>query len=754
MKARGAILALLIFLISQTSVPAQMRNIRGVAVTIDEKGKKTPTEGVVIQAPRPGVGTKTDSLGLFLLRVPDSTKIIVASFIGYTPDTISLKPGINDLSFTLQTPHSLSQVVVQDKLKSTEIGTTGIINSEKIGMGELQKAACCNLSESFTTTPSIDQVFTDAVTGYKQIRLLGLMGQYSLITTENIPDFRGLLAVTGLSFIPGAWIEGIQITKGAGSVVNGFESFAGQINVELKKPFDGETWFFNSYQSTQGHTEVDINYRRKRNKRLATNLMAYANAQWLKLDQNFDHFLDQPLGKQVNILNRWIYTAPNGWMCQAGVKFLYTDGTGGEWNYKAGDPQVAGNPWGYQFTTLRFEDWAKIAKVFEKPGTSIGLQLSNVNYDQDSKYGPREYIGLENSIYANLIFQTYINNSSNIIKLGASAMLDNYQEQFALVNYDRNEKVPGVFAEYTHNFTENFNVMMGLRTDYNNYYGAFATPRLHLRYAPFKRTVIRASLGRAERTANIFAENMGFMVGNRQFDIVNPIAGKPYGLDPEIAWNTGANLVHKFRIGLREAVFTLDYYYTWFQDQVVVDVNTPDFVFFYNLHGRSFASSFSAQLDYELIHNLNIRLAYRYYNVMTSYQGIQLNTYVLEEKPLIPASRAFTNFDYQTRNKWKFDLTVQYISTQRTPGIVHNHGGLIPPKPNYSPSYVQVNCQVTKVLSDMFELYLGGENLTDFMQHDAIVDPSNPYAHDFDASMIWGPMMGRNVYIGARYKIK
>ena len=738
-----------LLLTTTTAFAQKSRDVQGTVSIKNDKGEKEFIAGAIVSIPHTEIGTQTAIDGKFQLTVPDSNCLLIVSYIGYIADTIILTPDIKNLAIELIMPHNLKEVAVKEKLKSTELSLINPIQTEMIGQQELQKAACCNLSESFVTTPSIDVVFTDAVTGYKQIRLLGLMGQYALITQENIPNMRGLAAITGLTFTPGSWIESMQLSKGTGSVVNGFESFAGQLNVELKKPFSGELWFFNVYQSTQGRSEVNAIYRHKFNNCLSSNLMVYATSQWLKTDQNKDHFLDQPLGSQINILNRWVYSGKDGWMFQVGVKFLYADGIGGEWNYKKGDPQIPGNPWGYQFTTIRLEDWAKIAKVFsQRPGTSIGLQLSNINYSQDAIYGPREYIGIQNSVYANLIFQTYINNTNHIIKTGTSGILDIYNEQFAMINYQRTEKVPGVFCEYAYTYSDKFNMVAGLRGDYNNIYGAFATPRLHLRYAPFKRTVIRASIGRAQRTANIFAENAGFMAGNRQFNIENPQAGKAYGLNPEVAWTSGANITHKFKIGFHDAALSIDYYYTYFQNQVVVNLDEPGFLIFSNLSGKSFANSCSAQFDYEMIHNLNLRLAYRYYKVMTTYDGI------LKEKPLVPANRAFINLDYETHNKWKFDYNIQWISTQRTPGITHNHGGLDPGGVNQSPSYFQMNTQITKVFSDIFEAYIGGENLTNYMQHDAIVNAANPYAQNFDASMIWGPMMGRNIYIGIRYKIK
>ena len=291
------------------------------------------------------------------------------------------------------------------------------------------------------------------------------------------------------------------------------------------------------------------------------------------------------------------------------------------------------------------------------------------------------------------------------------------------------------------------NVVAGLRGDYHNIFGAFVTPRLHVRYAPFKQTSIRASIGRAQRTANILAENIGYMASNRVFLFNGTSPGNPYGLDPEVAWNTGVNLTQKFQLDYRDGAVSVDYYYTDFKNQVVVDVEDAHNVEFYNLNGSSFAHSFQTQFDYEIIHNLDLRLAYRWYDVKTTYKG------VLKERPLVAAHRAFANIGYETRNKWKFDYTVQWISQKRVPSL-HNHDYSTFDPEFYSPSFWQMNAQVSKTFGEDFEVYVGGENLTNFMQHHPIIGAHHPYDVGFDASMIWGPVMGRNVYAGLRYKIR
>ena len=735
-----------LFLLLPICVLAQnTRHISGVIHGIDNKGKKDLLTGAIIELPGAGIGTQSDAEGKFMLMMPDSATRLVVSYIGYRNDTVRLKPGVDELNIEITQEHKLKEVVVSHRQKSTEMGLLGTIKTEKIGKKELFKAACCNLSESFETTPSVDVAFTDAVTGYKQIMMLGLAGSYTLITRENIPDVRGLASVTGLTFTPGTWIEGMQLSKGSGSVINGYEGMAGQINVELQKPFEGEKWFMNMYQSTEGRSEVNLNYRHKISEKLGTNLLLHATSQWLKVDQNKDGFIDQPLGNQFSGINRWYYDASRGWEFQGGIKGIYTDNVGGQWAFTKGMEQVAGNPWGYTASIRRLEEWAKIAKIFtQRPATSVGLQLSNIYHDQESDYGVRQYLATQRSFYANLIFQSYINNTNHIIKVGLSSVVDQYNETFDNQKFTRNEVVPGVFTEYAYNYNDKFNMVAGLRGDYDNLYGAFATPRLHLRYAPFKKTAIRASVGRAQHTANIFAENIGLMASNRHFIILSGDQGKAYGLNPEVAWNTGVNITQKFTLDYREGSISVDYYYTRFQNQVVVDEEYPGFVQFYNLQGQSFAHSFQVQLDYELLHNFNVRLAYRYYDVETDYQNTGL-----KQKPLIPANRAFTNLDYETKNGWKFDYTLQWIGEKRLFGM--EHGGFIVKN---SPQYIQMNAQITKAINKDLDIYLGGENLTNFMQHGDIISPEDPFAANFDASQIWGPVMGRNIYVGIRLKIK
>jgi outer membrane receptor for ferrienterochelin and colicin len=725
------------------------RQVTGTVSGMEKGGKVQLLTGAVLSTLDQKTGTQTDETGSFTITVPDDAMVLYISYVGFMPDTLEI-PADNKMDIVLQETKSMKEVVVRKRRKGTEMSMLTTLKTEIISERELLKAACCNLSESFETTPSVDVAFTDAVSGYKQIQMLGLAGPYTLITRENIPDTRGLASITGLTFTPGTWIEGMQLSKGTGSVVNGYESVAGQINIELQKPFEDKEpkWLLNAYQSTQGRSEGNLVYRHQFNKALSSNLMLHGKSQWARVDMNGDGFMDQPLDKQFVGLNRWFWFGPKGWEVQGGVKGSYISNTGGQKDYKEGGEQIVGKPWGYEMDIERIEGWAKIGKMFQgMKGTSIGLQLSGVHHGQDALYGTRTYGATQNAFYTNLIFQTLLGNTNHVLKTGLSNMIDNYNENFGAQQFQRNEVVPGAFAEYSYSFKEKLNVVAGLRGDYHNIFGAFATPRLHVRYAPFKQTAIRASVGRAQRTANIISENMSFLASNRNYIFQSTEAGKPYGMNPEVAWNYGVNLTQKFQLDYRDGAISLDFYHTDFENQVVVDMEDAHSVKFYNLDGKSFANSFQAQFDYELIHNLDLRLAYRWYDVKSTYSG------VLKDKPLIAAHRAFANVGYETKNKWKFDYTIQWIGSKRVPSL-HDHvnGGV--GQEFQSPSFWQMNAQVSKGWGENFEVYVGGENLANYMQHHAIIGAQNPYDVGFDASAIWGPVMGRNIYGGFRYKIK
>ncbi len=722
--------------------------VKGVVLESDKKGVFTPLVGASVVWLGTGNGTVTDTTGVFRIKHDGTSSRLIISYTGYRADTLAVTD-MKELKIILATDKQLGEIVVNAKQRSTYISAINPIRTQIMTDKELFKAACCNLSESFETNPSVDVSYNDAVTGSKQIQLLGLSGNYTQLTVENLPGPRGIATPLGLNSIAGPWVESIQLTKGIGSVANGYESIAGQINVELKKPENSEKLYANAYINDFGKTDLNLNLSKKIGKKWSTGLLLHDDFLTNKqLDFNKDGFRDLPTGNQFGLINRWKYEDGKGFITQFGVKVLNDRRTGGEVDYNPNTDKYTTNKYGLGINTERYEAFAKIGYVFpEKKYKSIGLQLSAIDHKQDSYFGLTTYNAKQQNFYANLIYQSIINTTAHKFRTGISFLHDKYNEDFKTVNYKRTENVPGAFFEYTYTPSDKVSVIAGIRGDYNNLFGFFATPRLHFRYEPIKGTTIRLSAGRGQRTANIFAENTSVFVSSRQVNVINAERGKAYGLNPEVAWNKGISIDQKFKLFHNDGMFSVDFFRNDFNNQVVVDLENPREVKFYNLQGKSYSNSFQAELNIEPIKKLEVRLAYRYFDVKTTYSGNLL------QRPLIASNRAFANLAYAT-NGWKFDYTINYNGKKRIPDTETNP--VQHQREKYSPDFVLMNAQISKTVGKKhpIDFYIGGENLTNYFQKNVIVAAGQPFSPYFDASLVWGPVTGRMFYAGMRFKLK
>ncbi|MEZ4852743.1 TonB-dependent receptor domain-containing protein [Flavobacterium sp.] len=701
------------------------------------------------------IGTTADTKGLFSLSKTPTTNALVISFIGFETQVVNITT--NDfITIQLKETKTLNELEITKIRKSTENSLYSAINVQKMGHKELLKAACCNLSESFSTNPSIDVNFSDAVTGNKQIKMLGLTSPYILMAEENIPSVRGASQAYGLSFIPGTWVESIQITKGAGSVINGYESISGQINYELLKPFQGEPFFLNLYGSMDSRYELNTHFTQQFSDQLSSSVFIHGNTRNVKNDNNNDGFLDNPLGKQINILNRWQYNnAEKGWVSFLNLRYLRDDKNSGQVNFNPDVDRLTTNFWGSEITTERFEISNKTGYVFpDEPYKSIGFQNSFQAHKQDSYFGLNQYNIHQKSYYSNLIYNSIISNTKNKFATGINFSYDAYDEFVAfnfVQDFSRIDNSIGTFFEYTYDNLDNFSLVVGTRIDNHNRLGTFITPRLHLRYNPWHDAVIRASAGRGKRAANIFAENQSLFASSRNFSILNN-DGKIYGLDAEIAWNYGMSFIQKFKLWNMESEFVLDYYRTDFQQRAVVDLDySPQQVVFHNLNGASFANSFQAEFSIMPFTHFNIKTAYKYYDVQTEYLTGKL------EQPLQAKHRFFANVAYETHildkgQQWKFDFTYNWLGKQRLPTTQTNPSQYR--LANYSSAFATLNAQITRTFSSTFEVYIGGENIGNYKQKNAIIQAENPFGTYFDSSMIYGPVFGQMYYAGLRFKIK
>ncbi|MET1258979.1 TonB-dependent receptor [Flagellimonas sp. DF-77] len=743
------ILGLLIALqISVFTVGAQEK-IEGMVMEANDAGKHIGLAGANVYWLNSPIGTITNDEGLFSIPYSKEYDRLVISFVGFETDTITIESP-RMVHHWLRPSNQLDEVVVEkkrDALQKTFLSSQNVVT---INSAELLKAACCNLSESFETNPAIDVNFNDALTGTKQIQMLGLTSPYLLITQENIPMVRGASQIYGLTFTPGTWVESIQITKGAGSVINGFESISGQINTELVKPFTDNPIFVNGYANLNGRLELNAHFNKVLSDKWSTGLYLHGNQRTVEVDNNDDGFLDVPLADQINIQNRWQFQdAEKGWIGFLNLRFLNDEKQVGQTIFNPDTDRFTINAWGSEIDTRRYDASVKLGYVFpELPFQSVGFQAAYSNHRQESYFGFNRYDIDHESLYSNVIFNSIIGNTKHKFKTGFSLAYDSYDELANNVIYQRVDNSAGAFFEYSFDDLEKVSLTAGLRVDSHNRIGEFVTPRFHIRYTLWELGSLRGSFGIGRRVPNFFAENQQLFGSARSIQLVGN-GGNVYGLDAEKATNFGISFLQGFNLFDRPGNISIDFYRTDFQNQVVVDWENPREILFTNLDGDSYANSLLIELNHEILPKLEVRTAYKFYDVKTQYQTGLL------QRPLTARNRFFANLGYETDvtdqgSQWRFDYTLHVVGPQRLPSTAAN------PIPlqlgDFSAGYSLMNAQVTKVFSKKFEIYLGGENLTAERQQGPVLSAGNPFSENFDTSIVYAPILGRMIYAGFRFK--
>ncbi|MBC8486964.1 MAG: TonB-dependent receptor [Bacteroidetes bacterium] len=732
------------------------QEIHGYVYELDKNKKEVAIPGVNVYWENTSKGISTNAEGHFELMYPEKANQdhynLVISFIGYKNDTLLIErkqlkkkknDGDNDdhehLKIILSLNMELQEIEIISKASGTHYSRINPILTSEITGAELQKAACCNLSESFETNASVDVSYSDAISGAKQIKLLGLAGMYSQILIENLPNLRGLATSYGLGYIPGNWMESIQISKGTSSVKNGYESISGQINVEFKKPDSDEKFFFNTYINNFGKLEGNINSAVKVNDNWSTILLVHGENLQNKIDNNGDNFLDIPLMKQYNVLNRWKYTGHKNIKGQFGIKILEEKRSGGEIDFENFMDVQNTDYYGFDINTKRYELFTKSAYLFNRSHTNIALVQSFIHHRQNSFFGLNNYDGIEDYYYANLMFQSYIGNTNHTFTTGLSYVYDNYDESLNDSLFSRKEIVPGSFFEYTYKNHDKLTVILSMRADFHNIYGTFLTPRFHFKYNLNESTILRGSAGKGYRTPNVIADNNFLLISSRKLNISND-------LKMEEAWNYGINLTKYFKISSRELTFNIEFYRTDFVNQAIIDRDQDiKSIYIYNLNGKSYSNSYQIEASYELFKGFDILAAFRYNDVKMTINN------ELVRKPLVNKYKGLINLSYATNlNKWQFDFTTQFNGDSRIPSTEGNPE--MYRRDTESPAYTIINAQITKYFKK-WEIYIGGENLTNFKQDDPIIAADDPFGEYFDSSLVWGPILGKKIYAGIRIRI-
>lgn len=610
-------------------------------------------------------------------------------------------------------------------------------NAEIIGQGQLIRAACCNLGESFTANPSVDVSYSDAATGAKQIKLLGLSGTYVQMLTENVPNLRGAALPFSLGYVPGPWMQSIQVSKGASSVKNGYESTTGQINIEFLKPQGTDGVRANVYQDSELKTEVNLDGSVHLNERLSTATLLHFENRQMDHDGNGDGFMDMPKLRQYNLMHRWAYVSPR-WISQLMLRGLHDERNGGQ-SRKHAAADSSEPLYTTSVKTNRYEaQWKNGFTLNADHNTSVALMLHGSWHDADNMFGRTEYDVTQKNGYAQLMFETDITEHHNL-SVGASLNHDYYDERFnplgTLARAESTvskETTPGLYAQYTYKLGEKLTVMPGVRWDHSSRYGSFVTPRLHVKYSPNSIVTLRTSVGKGYRSPHALAENVTLLASGREI-FVSP------DLKQEEAWNTGASLGFNIPLFGRNLELNAEYYYTDFVNQMIMNFDGASgqhTLRFENLDGKSYSHTFQVDATYALFSGMTATAAFRLNDVKCTYDGS------LRQKPLTSRYKGLLTLSYKTPLElWQFDVTGQL-----------NGGGELYDQSSY-PAYFQLQAQVTREFN-RFSLYVGGENLTNYKIDDPIRHAHHPWSTAFDATQVWGPVTGAMAYVGVRFKLE
>ncbi len=749
------------------------KDITGRVTAIDDTGARTPSVGTVVlwldadyNTLTQGA-TTTDIDGAFTIKYYSEARYITASFVGFSSDTIPYdKQKVIDITIK---PSSLEidEVIVVNR-KSNSLSAISMEKKEMITYAGLCKMACCNIAESFENSASVTVGYSDAVSGARQIKMLGYAGLYTQMLDETRPIARGLDATYGLEHTPGMWLQGIQISKGVTSVVNGYEAMTGQINLEHRKPTDETPLFVNLFLSSELRTEVNISTSQQINEKLSTVILAHASQDQTKMDHNNDGFLDMPLKKQMSIANRWLYQSDNGSQYRFGVKVLSEDRDGGETAFTS-DNKGTLEHYGSGIYNKHFNTYLKagfpIVKnklemgdegYYDETTSNIAIVADFAHHEQDAFFGIKEYNGIQNSAYANILYQLNIGETHQFIA-GATITADSYNELLVdryttsgdqesgygvaekSYNLDRELTTIGIFGEYTLKIGDKFALVAGVRGDDNSEYGFMFTPRGHIKYDISPSTTLRASAGVGYRIMSPITDNIGILATGRAITFADDLNLLERG------FTAGGAITQMFTLfGDNNTSITLDYFRSEFTNQVVVDQeSSTNEILLYNLNGDSYTDTYQIDFATEPFERFNIFATYRYNDTRITYaEGAAVET------PLIDRFKGLVNIQYATNyDKWIFDITAQLNGQMRLP----SQSGIVGEE-NYSKVYPMFFAQVTKRLKSI-DIYCGIENIANYTQEDPIISAGDPFSNQFNSTIIWGPITGRKGYIGIRYTI-
>ncbi|MBQ9310432.1 MAG: TonB-dependent receptor [Bacteroidales bacterium] len=632
---------------------------------------------------------------------------------------------------------SLEASVFTARTNTNYLSKVKDIRTEVISSAGLMKMACCTLAESFENSASVTVGYADATTGARQIRLLGLSGIYTQMLDENRPAMRGITAPFALSYMPGPWLESIQVGKGSPSVVNGTESITGSINLEHRKPTDGKPLFLNASVMDDTKSDFNVTSSLQVSDNLYTVLMGHVDGNFRTYDMNGDGFADEPARLQINVANRWLWYSPKV-QVRWGLRYVHDTREGG---------QISG-PWKSDVTNNIANAYMKVGRSLRDDGSSsIALVADYTLQKTASAFGNNGYDAGQHSIFANLLYLNKFTDAHEITA-GVNATVDYIDEDInagglSINGTSRTLAQFAPYAEYTFRNGEKFSLIAGLSGTAVPQYGFYPVPRLTVKYQPAEALVLRANGGRGLRFSHPVADNIGILSTGKS------ISGDLSARVLEDAWTFGGNATYYFS---DNTYLSLDCFNTRFASALFADREAANAIVLYSLDGHeAWSRNFQADFSMEPLNRLSFTLTGR----LTDAKAWQPSGGG-RELPLSSRYKVVFNTQYKIgANRWIFDFTASLNGPARVYDFMkdlRDEDGMLLYPDGKTPVYPLLYAQITRRFRG-FDIYVGGENLTGSMQMHPVVDADTPFADTFDAASVWGPLMGAKFYVGFRMTI-
>ena len=712
------------------------------------------------------LGTSSNEDGYYQIKnIPSGTYKIVVSSLGYKTKTTEITFNKNEnekiiQNFSLVSDNSLDEIVVSGNLRPVSKSASSV-SVDVYSKSFFKKNPTPSIFESLQNVNGVRPQLNCNVCNTGDIHINGLEGPYTFVLIDGMPIVSGLSTVYGLTGIPQALIQRVEVVKGPASTLYGSEAVGGIINIITKKPSNSPMLFVDSFSSSWEEINTDIGFKYNVSKKiqglLGINYFNYQNI----IDNNNDNFTDLTLQNRISIFNKLNIERRNNKLFTVAFRYVYEDRWGGEtnWNKSFRGTDLV---YGESIYTSRWETFG----TYELPTTeNIRLQFSANGHHQDSFYGTDSYKADQLIAFGQLIYNKKIKKKHDLL-FGIAYRYTTYDDNtFATSESDGETNkpsvihLPGVFLQDEISLTKEHKLLIGARYDYNSLHGTIFSPRVNYKWnSKNNKNILRFSIGNGFRVANIFTEDHAALSGAREV----VFEGK---LSPEKSWNTNVNFVKK--ISINNTLISLDAsgFYTHFNNRILPDYETdPNKIIYANLNGFSVSKGLSLNSDISFPLGLTM-------NIGATLMDVSINENNIKKRQLLTESfSGVWSISYNLKkSRIKIDYTGNLYGPMKLPLLSE-----LDPRRGESPWFSIQNIQITKNIGTSWEMYGGIKNILNFTpannsiarsfdpfdsgvdfnsNGEAIATTNNPYALTFDPSYVYASNQGIRGFLGLRYTI-